>query len=88
VGESYSEGLIMSANQIMGIIGILICDTFMEYIPNAKYLSNAFGLLLFIISLISIAYIDEVLKRNLKDKGSEISNELTSSINENNDTET
>lgn len=87
VGESYSEGLIMSANQIMGIIGILICDTFMEYIPKAKYLTNVFGLLLFIVSLISIVCIDEVLKRNLKDKGGDMSSELTSTINENKDNE-
>ena len=58
----------------------------MEYIPKAKYLAKVFGLLLFIVSLISIAYIDEVLKRNLKDKGVDMSNELTSTINEKNNT--
>lgn len=71
VGESISEGLIMSCNQISGIIGILICDSFMEYLPQYRFLTNVFIIFLVLISLINIVFIREELHRNKKDIGEE-----------------
>ena len=67
VGESISEGIIMSFNQIMGIIGIIICDTFRTYLKKYKFMSNVFGILLFSISLISLFLINPELVRTGKD---------------------
>ena len=58
VGESISEGIIMSFNQIMGIFGIIICDTFRTYLKNYKFMTNLFCIILFIISLISILLVN------------------------------
>ena len=68
VGESISEGIIMSFNQIMGIIGIIICDIFRTYLQNIKFMTNVFCILLFTISLISIFLVNSKLVRTEKDK--------------------
>lgn len=68
VGESISEGLIMSSNQISGIAGIVLCDCFMEYWPQWRYLTNVFFIGLFVISFISIMTIKEKLVRLEKDE--------------------
>ena len=67
VGESISEGIIMSFNQIMGIIGIIICDTFRTYLKMHKFLTNVFCILLFSISLISLFLVNSELVRTGKD---------------------
>ena len=67
VGESISEGIIMSFNQIMGIFGIIICDTFRTYLKNYKFMTNLFCIILFIISLISILLVNPELVRTGKD---------------------
>ena len=67
VGESISEGIIMSFNQIMGIVGIIICDSFRTYLKKYKFLTNLFCILLFIISLFSLFFINSELVRNLED---------------------
>jgi len=64
VGESISEGVIMSFNQIMGIIGILICDSFRIFLKQYKYLTNLFCILLFIISCVTLLFVNPELKRN------------------------
>jgi FLVCR family feline leukemia virus subgroup C receptor-related protein len=69
VGESISEGIIMSFNQIMGIIGIVICDSFRTYLSEYKFLTNLFCILLFIISCISLLFVNSELVRNKKDIG-------------------
>ncbi len=67
VGESISEGIIMSSNQIMGIIGIIICDSFRTYLKKYKFLTNIVCILLFIISLISLILVKPKLVRTGKD---------------------
>ena len=67
VGESISEGIIMSFNQIMGIIGIIICDAFRTYLKMHKFLTNVFCILLFSISLISLFLVNSELVRTGKD---------------------
>ena len=67
VGESISEGLIMTGNQLFGVIGTLVSDFFMEYIPKYKFLPNLFFVVLQIASFICILFIGERLKRHEKD---------------------
>lgn len=67
VGESISGGLIMTCSQISGILAIVICDYFMEYFPNIRYLSNSFSSLFLLISFISIYSLEEKLLRHQKD---------------------
>ena len=83
VGESISEGIIMSFNQIMGIIGILICDCFRTYMKEYKFLTNLFCIVLFIISLISLFLIDSDLARINKDRKEEPKNEENDKEEEN-----
>ena len=80
VGESISEGIIMSFNQIMGIIGIIICDIFRTYLNKYKFLTNLFCIVLFIISCISLFFVNSELVRNKKD----ISNSKTDLSDDNN----
>ena len=75
VGESISEGIIMSFNQIMGIIGIVICDSFRTYLKKYKYLTNIFCIVLFIISLISLILVKPKLVRTGKDTQQKIEKE-------------
>lgn len=58
VGESTSEGIIMSFNQIMGIIGIIICDSFRTYLKEYKFLTNLFCIVLFVISCLCLVLIN------------------------------
>jgi len=67
VGESISEGIVMSFNQIMGIIGIIISDCFRIYLKKMKYMTNLFSVLLFFISLTSLYFTNPELKRTQKD---------------------
>ena len=67
VGESISEGIIMSFNQIMGIVGIVICDSFRTYLKKYKFITNLFCILLFIISLINLLFVNSELIRTGKD---------------------
>ena len=67
VGESISEGIIMCFNQIMGIIGIIICDSFRTYLKKYRFMTNIFCILLITISLISLYFVDSELVRNLED---------------------
>ena len=80
VGESFSEGVIMSFNQIMGIIGIIITDSFRIYLKEYKFLTNLFCLLLFVISCISLLLVNQKLVRNQQDNENNENNEY----NENN----
>ena len=74
VGESISEGVIMTFNQIMGIIGILICDSFRLYLKQYKFLTNLFCIFLFIISCVSLLLVNPELKRNNKERKNPINN--------------
>ena len=74
VGESISEGVIMSFNQIMGIIGILICDSFRIFLKQYKYLTNLFCILLFIISCVTLLFVNPELKRNNIDSKEKLNN--------------
>ena len=67
VGESTSEGIIMSFNQVLGIIGIFICDAMRTYLKKYKFLSNIFCILLFVVSLVSLLCSKTNLNRTLKD---------------------
>ena len=67
VGESISGGVIMSVNQIISIFLVLFCDFLMERFPDIKYLPNAFSLLFFLISFVSLFSLDEKLLRLQKD---------------------
>ena len=64
VGESISEGVIMTCNQIMGIIGILICDSFRTHLKQYKFLTNLFCIILFIISCVTLLFVNPELVRN------------------------
>ena len=75
VGESISEGVIMTFNQIMGVIGILICDSFRLYLKKYKFLTNLFCIILFIISCVTLLFVNPELKRNNKDRKSQIDSE-------------
>ena len=78
VGESISEGIIMCFNQIMGIVGIIICDSFRTYLKRYKFLTNVFCIVLFIISLISLFFVNSKLVRtgeDIKQKKEEKSDE-------------
>jgi sugar phosphate permease len=75
VGESISEGVIMTFNQIMGIIGILICDSFRLYLKQYKFLTNLFCIILFIISCVTLLLVNPELKRNNRDKKKQIDKE-------------
>ena len=68
VGESISEGVIMTCNQIMGIIGILICDSFRTHLKQYKFLTNLFCIILFIISCATLLFVNPELVRNKKEK--------------------
>jgi FLVCR family feline leukemia virus subgroup C receptor-related protein len=76
VGESISEGVIMTFNQIMGIIGILICDSFRLYLKQYKFLTNLFCIILFIISCVTLLFVNPELKRNNKDRKNQINNNI------------
>jgi len=67
VGESISEGVIMTCNQIMGIIGILICDSFRTHLKQYKFLTNLFCIFLFIISCVTLFFVNPELVRNKED---------------------
>lgn len=69
VGESTSEGLIMSSNQISGVIGIVLFDLFMKYdwLRQYKFLPNILGISFAFISLCSLMTIEEKLIRHEKD---------------------
>ena len=67
VGESISEGIIMSCNQILGCLGILFCDCLRTYFKEYKFLTNLFCIVLFVISLISLLLIKTDLVRSKKD---------------------
>ena len=75
VGESISEGVIMTFNQIMGIIGILICDSFRLYLKQYKFLTNLFCIMLFIISCVTLLLVNPELKRNNRDRKKQIDKE-------------
>ena len=82
VGESTSEGIIMSFNQVAGIIGIFVCDAFRSYLDEYKYLSNLFCVLLFIVSLISLLFSKTSLNRTLKDTEKENKQIENNAVNE------
>ena len=67
VGESTSEGIIMISNQVVGILGIYITDLLRSNLKRYKYLTNIFGILLFLVSLIVLYFVNPVLVRNEKD---------------------
>ena len=67
VGESISEGIIMSCNQILGCLGILFCDCLRTYFKEYKFLTNLFCIVLFVISLISLLLIKTDLVRSKQD---------------------
>lgn len=67
VGESISNGLIMSSAQIIGIITILLCGKLMNTFSTIKYLSNVVGIGMFLISLICLCFVKDDLIRNIKD---------------------
>lgn len=69
VGESTSEGLIVSSNQVSGVIGILLFDLFMKYdwLRQYKFLPNILGIVFALISLCSLVTIEEKLIRHEKD---------------------
>ena len=67
VGESTSEGIIMISNQAVGILGIYITDLLRSNLKRYKYLTNIFGILLFLVSLIVLYFVNPVLVRNEKD---------------------
>ena len=69
VGESISEGLIMSSNQISGIIGIVIWNIFKVQFPQYKFLTNIMFIIMFLISLVSLSIMEVNLVRTKKDKG-------------------
>ena len=69
VGESISEGLIMSSNQISGIIGIVIWNVFKVQFPQYKFLTNIMFIIMFFISLVSLSFMEVNLVRTKKDKG-------------------
>jgi Na+/melibiose symporter-like transporter len=75
VGESISEGVIMTFNQIMGIIGILICDSFRLYLKQYKFLTNLFCIILFIISCVTLLLVNPELKRNNRDRKKQLDKE-------------
>lgn len=68
VWEVIAGGLIMCCNQISGIIGVLISNALVEYYPNKKYLTNVIGIILWFISIISIALIKEKLGSSEKEE--------------------
>lgn len=72
VGESISGGLIMCCNQISGIVGILISNAFIEFVPDHRYLTNLLAIVLFVISIVCVWMIKEKLLRNEKEKENEI----------------
>ena len=67
VGESISEGIIMTGNQLFGVVGTLICDFFMEYVKGIRYLPHLFFIFLILISFICVLLIKEELNRHIKD---------------------
>ena len=67
VGESISEGIIMTGNQLFGVVGTLICDFFMEYVKEIRYLPHLFFICLLLISFICVLLIKEELNRHIKD---------------------
>lgn len=67
VGESISEGIIMTGNQLFGVVGTLICDLFMEYVKEIKYLPHLFFIFLIFVSVICSILIREKLNRHEKD---------------------
>ena len=54
VGESITGRVIMTCNNIMGIIGIIICDIFRTSLKRSKFITNLICLILFVISGISL----------------------------------
>ena len=78
IGESTSDGVIMLGNQLVGIIGIVISSLLRSYVKKIKWLTNAFGTLLFLISLFFLAKCKEDLKRTNTDRNKEqnIENEV------------
>ena len=62
----------------MGIVGIIICDSFRTYLKRYKFLTNVFCIVLFIISLISLFFVNSKLVRtgeDIKQKKEEKSDE-------------
>ena len=78
IGESTSDGVIMLGNQLVGIIGIVISALLRSYVKKIKWLTNAFGTILFLISLFFLAKCKEDLKRTNTDRNKEqnIENEV------------
>ena len=68
VGESTSDGIIMIGNQTMGIIGIVISALFRTYLKKYKWLTNAFCICLFLVSLFCLYCVKEDLKRTNDEK--------------------
>ena len=57
----------MCFNQIMGIVGIVICDSFRTYLKRYKFLTNLFCIALFLISLVSLFFVNSKLVRTGED---------------------
>ena len=66
-GDSVSGRVIITCSNIMGIFGIIICDTFRTYLSYYKFFTNVFCILLFAISLVSLLFINSKSIRNKKD---------------------
>ena len=80
VGESTSDGIIMIGNQAIGIIGIVITAMFRTYLKKYKWITNAFCICLFLVSLFCLYLVKEDLKRTNDEKEKE--NEKTIGENE------
>ncbi|MCQ2820255.1 MAG: MFS transporter, partial [archaeon] len=71
VGESYSGGLIMCSNQIVGVLGIILVDFMLDNFKDKKYLANILFCVMLLGSLISVILINEKLLRTEKENSGE-----------------
>jgi Na+/melibiose symporter-like transporter len=68
-GESVSGRVIITCSNIMGIFGIIICDTFRTYLSYYKFFTNIFCIVLLAISFVSLLFINSKSIRKKKDIG-------------------
>ena len=72
VGESINGGIMISASQISGIAGTFLCDYFINYYQEKKWISNLILSLFFVVGCIFVFLFDDKLDRHEIDSNNNI----------------
>ena len=75
VGESINGGIMISASQISGIAGTFLCDYFINYYQEKKWISNLILSLFFVVGCIFVFLFDDKLDRHEIDSNDNNNNE-------------